>query len=104
MEVKREKASSEVAASEAGEGNNYIHISDNNTIDLDPPSSTHTSTTVDDIPLNRVYKTLDKVLPPSPSTKTTKKSDDVDKFEPPSIDERIGSLAQRRIDISSQST
>lgn len=99
MEIKREKASSEAAASEAGWGNSSIHISDNNTIDLNLPSPSQTSDIIHDIPWNGVYKTLDKVLPPSPSTKTTKKPDNVDESEEPSINERIGNLFKQIINI-----
>lgn len=49
--------------------------------------------------MNRIYTNLDKDLAPSPSPKTTKKPDDVDESEKPSIDERICSLVQKRIDI-----
>jgi len=99
MEVKREKTCSEAAPSEAGiRGNSSIHTISDNTIDLVPSSSSHTSANIDDIPLNRVYKTLDKALPPSLSTKTTKKPVNVDESEEPTIDERIGNLFQQRLD------
>jgi len=92
MQVKREKVDSEDVVSEVGEGNSSIHIFDNNTIDLDSPSPSNSPQNIDDIPFNKVYKILDKVFTPSPSTQTQKKPDDVDTFEPLSIDERIGAL------------
>jgi len=54
---------------------------------------------MDDIPLNKVYITLNKCLSPSPSTKTHKKSD-YDTFVPmyPSVEERLHDMQQRRID------
>jgi len=54
---------------------------------------------MDDIPLNRVYTTLNKRLSPSPSTKTHKKPDS-DTFVPmyPPVKERIHDMLQRRID------
>jgi len=53
---------------------------------------------MDDIPLNRVYTTLNKALSPSPSTKTHKKPVS-DTFLPmyPSVQERIQDTQQRRI-------
>jgi len=50
--------------------------------------------------LSKVYENLHKSLAPSPSTKHQKKPD-VDEFEPmyPTVLERIGELAQRRIDV-----
>ena len=92
MKVKREAITSEVV----GGGNSSVHIS-NNAIDLDPSSPPHSN--LDDIPLSRVYQNLEKALPLSPSTKTSKKPDDVDGSEKPTINERIGSLLQRRLDV-----
>jgi len=83
---------SEVVASEGNNSNCPL----NNTIDLYPSSPINN---IDDIPLSRIYTNLEKDLAPSLSTKTTKKPDDAYTSEPPYIDERIGSLAQRRIDI-----
>jgi len=97
MEIKREKACSKAGISEAAgiKGNSSTHNIFDNVIDLDSSSP---STNIDDIPLNQVYKTLDKAFTPSPSNQTQKIPDDVDAFESLSIDERIGSLVQRRID------
>ena len=67
--------------------------------DSDSSSPSHTTIDLDDIPLNRIYTNLEKDLASSPSTKTTKKPDDVDESEQPTIDERIGMLFQQRIDI-----
>jgi len=94
MEVKRK------SGSEATRGNNStLNISDDNAIDLESTSFSPSSDSTDNVPLNRVYKTLDKALAPSPSTKTSKKLDDV--FVPmyPSILERIGNMSQMRIDV-----
>jgi len=54
---------------------------------------------MDDIPLNKVYTTLNKSLSPSPSTKASKKPD-YDTFVPmyPSVEERLHEMQQRRID------
>jgi len=62
-------------------------------------SSSTTSSDPDDIPLSKVYSTLNKALPPSPSTKTTKKPDH-DTFVPmyPSVQGRIVDMQQMRID------
>jgi len=53
---------------------------------------------MDDIPLNRVYSTVNKRLSPSSSTKPQKKPDN-DTFFPmyPSVEERIRDMQQRRI-------
>jgi len=55
-------------------------------------SSSTTSSDSDDIPLSKVYSSINKTLSPSPSTKTTKKPDDT--FVPmyPSVEERLISL------------
>jgi len=63
------------------------------------PSSSSSSTSSsdeDDIPLSKVYSTINKTL--STSTKTTQKPDDT--FEPmyPSVEERMIVLQQRQID------
>jgi len=62
-------------------------------------SSSTTSSDPDDIPLSKVYSTLNKAFPPSPSTKTTKKLDH-DTFVSmyPSVQERIIDMQQMRID------
>jgi len=61
-------------------------------------SSSTTSSDLDDMPLSKVYSSLNKALPPSPSTKTIRKPDDT--FVPmyPSVKERLISMQQRRID------
>jgi len=99
MEVKREYGL-EAVASEATRGNSStLNISDDNTIDLDSTSSSPSSDSIENIPLNRVYKTLDKALAPSPSLKTSKNPDDV--FVPmyPSVLERIGNMSQMRVNV-----
>ena len=62
-------------------------------------SSSTTSSDPDDIPLSKVNSILNKTLPPSPSTKTTKKPDH-HTFVPmyPSVQERIMYMQQMRID------
>jgi len=57
-------------------------------------SSSTTSSDPDDMPLSKVYSSLNKTLSPSPSTKTTKKPDDT--FVPmyPSVEERLISMQQ----------
>jgi len=62
-----------------------------------PSSSSSTSSSdEDDIPLRKVYSTINKI--PSTSTKTTQKPDDI--FVPmyPSVEERMIDMQQRRID------
>jgi len=63
-------------------------------------SSSSTSSDMDDVPLNKVYNTLNESLSPSPSTKTSKKPD-YDTFVPiyPSVEERLIDMQQRRIDV-----
>jgi len=90
-EVAQEEAGfSEAVASEAPEGNtNSLHtdaeivnIESSTTSDTRSNStSSSTSYDMDDIPLNKVYTTLNKALSPSPSTKTHKKPD-YDTFVP----------------------
>ncbi|RHN74569.1 hypothetical protein MtrunA17_Chr2g0311811 [Medicago truncatula] len=73
--------------------------------DSTPSISTETtsstfSSDLDDVPLGKIYTTIKKSL--SPSTKIHKKAGvNYTTFEPmvPSPDERIGGLAQRRIDV-----
>jgi len=62
-------------------------------------SSSSTSSDQDDIPLSKVYTTLNKALSPSLSNKTSK-NPDYDTFVPmyPSVEERLIGLQQRRID------
>jgi len=51
-----------------------------------------------DVPLNRVYTTLNKDLSPSPFTKSHKKPDyDTFVFMYPSFEERLHDMQQRRI-------
>jgi len=78
-------------------GNSPSDTISDNVIDLDSSSP---STNIDDIPLNKVYETLDKAFTPSSSSKTTKKHVD-DVYVPlyPYVLERIGDLSQRRIDV-----
>jgi hypothetical protein len=109
-EVQREEATcSEDAASGMTKGNTESHNTSNNVIEIESSStsiSASTSTSldnIDDIPLNRVYENLQKSLAPSPSTKHQKKPI-VDEFVPmyPSIQERIGYMAQMRMDVCSR--
>ena len=62
------------------------------------PSSSSSTTSSDDMLLSKAYSSLNKTLSPSTSTKTTQKSDDT--FVPmyPSVEERLISMQQRRID------
>jgi len=96
MKIKREQGILETAVSEAN--HSRVNVSNtnlyNDTIDLDPPSPTI------NVPLSRIFSKLQKDLPPSPSTKTTKKPDD-DVVEPvqQTIQERVGELVQHRIDV-----
>ena len=99
---------SKVVASEAHKGNtDSLHTTDIVNIESSTssdsksnsaPTSSSTSSDMDDIPLNRVYATLNKRLSPSPSTKTNKKPGS-DTFVPmyPSVKERIHDMQQRRI-------
>jgi len=110
--VQEEVGCSESVASEAPKGNTdslqttaeivNIESSTSSYTRSNPASlstSSSTSADMDDIPLNRVYTTLNKRLSPSPSTKTHKKPD-YDTFVPmyPSIEERLHDMQQRRID------
>ena len=88
MQVKREQGTSEAAHARGNVSNNPL----SDTIDLDPSSPTHITTNLDDIPLSRVYRNLDKALPPSPTTKTSKKLDDVDDSKQSTIDERTSMM------------
>jgi len=111
-EVAQEEAgcSEAAVASEAPEGNtNSLHtdteivnIESNTSSDTrsnSTSSSSSTSSDMDDIPLNKVYTTLNKALSPSPSTKTSKKPD-YDTFVPmySFVVERLNDMQQRRID------
>jgi len=67
MEIKREKACLEAAASGAG-GSTKGNVSQttlSEPLDLDPSSPT---IDIDDVPLNKIYTYLENALPPSPST------------------------------------
>jgi len=103
---------SEVIASKAPEGNIDSHTvadeiiivesstsSETRTSSTSLSSSSSTSSDPDDLPLSKVYITLNKALSPSPSTKTSKKPD-YDTFVPmyASVEERLIGLLQRRID------
>jgi len=111
-DAQEEVVCSEVVASEAPEGNNDSHTaadeiilvesstsSETKTSSASLSSSSSTSYDPDDIPLSKVYTTLNKALSPSPSTKTSKKPN-YDTFVPmyPSVEERLIGLQQRRID------
>jgi len=110
-EVAQEEAGSEAVALEALEGNSdsvhttveIVNIESSTSPDTRSnslSSSSSTSSDMDDVSLNKVYITLNKALPPSPSTKTSKKPD-YDTFVPmyPSIEERLIDMQQRRIDV-----
>ena len=105
MEVNREgtgcskAGTSETTSSEATRGNTS-HIISDDIIDLEFTSPSNSSDTKDYIPFNRIYSTLDKSLALSPSTKHWKKPAD-DEFVPlyPTVLERIGDMAQMRLDI-----
>jgi len=98
--VQEEAGCSEVVASEAHKGStdslhttDIVYIESSTSSDSKSNSastSSSTSSDMDDIPLNRVYTTLNKRLSPSPSTKTHKKPVS-DTFVPmfPSVAERL---------------
>jgi len=106
METKREKVvcseenTSEAATSEAAatRGKGLSYNTYDSITDLDSTSSS-SSTDSDNIPLNRVYKTSHKVATPSPSSKTTKKPDDVETSELKLIDDRLGDLVDQRLGL-----
>jgi len=52
---------------------------------LDPPSPTHNSSNIDDVPLRKVYSSLEKTLSPTPSTKPQPRTDDDVKESAPSL-------------------
>lgn len=90
MQVKREQGCSVAAASDASvtkSGNNVIHNTLSNLIDLDPPSSSpsHKSSNLDDVHLSTVYSNLQKYLTPTPSTNPKPKPDDVSKEYDPLV-------------------
>jgi len=93
-EVTQEEArcSEALVVSEAPEGNSNSHTAEIVTIESSSSSETRsssaslsssssTSSDPDDIPLSKVYSTLNKPLSPSPSTKTHIKPTN-DTFEP----------------------
>jgi len=108
--VQEEAGCSEApVVSEAPEGNSNSHTTEIVTIESSKSSKTRsssaslsssssTSSDPDDIPLSKVYSTLNKALSSSPSTKTSKKPD-YDTFVPmyPSVEERLIDMQQRRI-------
>jgi len=110
-EVSQEEVGcSEVVASEAPEGNTdslhttveIFNIESSTSLDTRSnslSSSSSTSSDMDDVPLNKVYTTLNKALSLSPSTKTSKTSD-YDTFVPMyhSVVERLHDMQQRIID------
>jgi len=111
-DAQEEAVCSEVVASEAPEGNIDSHTaadeiilvesstsSESRTSSASLSSYSSTSSDPDDIPLSKVYTTLNKALSPSPSTKTSK-NPDYDTFVPmyPSVEERLIGLQQRKID------
>jgi len=111
-EVNQEEAGCSKApgVSKAPKGNSNLHIveiveigystsSETRSSSSSLSSSSSTSSDPDDIPLSKMYSTLNKDLSPSPSTKTSKKPD-YDTFVPmyPSVEERLIGLQQRRID------
>jgi len=91
---------SEAAVSEATKGNTDFHnisnIIESSFTSASLSTFVSTSSDMDDIPLNRVYANLQKDI--SPSTKRHRKSDN-DTFVSmyPFVVERIGEMAQRRI-------
>jgi len=91
---------SEADASEATGGNSYTHNLSDNVVEIESTSTSTSSDTIDDIPLSKVFENLHKSLAPPPYTKHQKKPAD-DVFEPmyPTVLERIGEMAQRRIDV-----
>jgi len=104
-DVQREEAAtSEVGALEDTQGNtDSLHTA--NIIEIESSSASHSYSTstsnssdLDDVPLNKIYTTINKNL--SPSTKLKKKPSD-ETFEPmyPSVLERIGEMSQMRVDV-----
>ncbi|KEH21968.1 transmembrane protein, putative [Medicago truncatula] len=80
---------------------NLIIVESGSTLSISSQSTSSTfSSDLDDVPLGQIYITIHKGL--SPSTKTHKNPGvNYNTFEPmiPSVDERIGSLSQMRIDV-----
>jgi len=111
-EVNQEEArcSEAPGVSEAPEGNFNSHIAEivemgsstsskTRSSSSSLSSSSSTSSDPDDIPLSKIYYTLNKDLSPSPSFKTSKKLD-YDTFVPmyPSVEERLIGFQQRKVD------
>jgi len=95
---------SESDASEASRGNtDSLHTA--KVIEIESSSTSistySTSSDLNDVSLGRIYSTISKG--PSPYTKLQKKPDD-DAFEPiyPSVLERIGEMAQMRINVNTR--
>jgi len=59
----------EADASEATRGNSYTHNISDNVVEIESTSTSNSSDTIYDIPLNKVYENLHKILALSPSTK-----------------------------------
>ena len=99
---REEAATSEADALEGTQGNiNSLHTV--NVIEIEssstsPSYSTSDSSDLDDVPLNKIYSSINKSL--SPSTKLCKKPSG-ETYEPlyPSVLERIGEMSQIRIDV-----
>jgi len=104
-DAQEEAGCSEAVASEAYQGNTNSHTfaeivtiessTSSDTRSNSLSSSSSTSSDMDDVPLNKVYTTLNKALSPSPSTKTSKMPD-YDTFVPmyPSVEERLIDMQQ----------
>ena len=112
-DAQEEVVCSKAVSSEAPEGNTNSHIAADEIITIDSStssdtrssptsvsSSSSTSSDMDDVPLNKVYTTLNKSLSSSPSTKTSKKPD-YDTFVPmySSVEERLIDMKQKKIDV-----
>ena len=99
-DVQREEAAiSKADASEATRGNtDSLHTAKSSSASPSHSTSISNSSDLDDVPLNKIYTTINKGL--SPSTKLQKKPSD-ETFEPmyPSVLERIGEMSQMRLDI-----
>jgi len=107
-DVQMEKATtSEADASEAVQGNtdslHFANIVEIESSSESPSTSTSDSSNLDDVPLNRIYTSINKSL--SPSTKLKKKPSN-EPYEPlyPSVLERIGEMSQMRVDLCAKLT
>jgi len=99
-----EAAISEADASETPRGNtDSLHTANVLEIESSSASPSHStsisnSSDLDDVPLNKIYKTINKGL--SPSTKLKKKpSDEIFESMYPSVLKRIGEMSQMRVNI-----